>query len=251
MEMVHEVAVRKAIVTGGSRGIGLSIVEGLLQSGADVWYLSRTEGEQAARLSEVARSCGRQVAWVACDMADTASIEAAMDTALAAAGRVDILVNNAGLTRDGLIMRMKDDAWDEVLRVNLTGAFVTCRKVSRIMASQRKGAIINISSVVGIMGNGGQTNYAASKAGLIGFSKSLARELAGRSVRVNVVAPGFIDTRMTEVLPDSAKDAIRGQIPLGRIGNPEEIAEAVVFLASEKASYITGQVLAVDGGMAM
>jgi 3-oxoacyl-[acyl-carrier protein] reductase len=184
-------------------------------------------------------------------MADTASIEKAIDTALAAAGRVDVLVNNAGLTRDGLIMRMKDEAWEEVLRVNLTGAFVTCRKISRIMANQRKGAIINISSVVGIMGNGGQTNYAASKAGLIGFSKSLARELASRSVRVNVVAPGFIDTRMTEVLPDSAKDAIRGQIPLGRIGSPEEIAEAVVFLASDKASYITGQVLAVDGGMAM
>lgn len=251
MEMEHELAIRKAIVTGGSRGIGLAIVEGLLLGGADVWYLSRTEGDQAARLSEVARSCGRQVSWIACDMADTASIEAAMDTALAAAGRVDILVNNAGLTRDGLIMRMKDDAWDEVLRVNLTGAFVTCRKVSRIMTNQRKGVIINISSVVGIMGNGGQTNYAASKAGLIGFSKSLARELAGRSVRVNVVAPGFIDTRMTEVLPDNAKDSIRGQIPLGRIGNPEEIAEAVVFLASDKASYITGQVLAVDGGMAM
>ena len=241
----------KAIVTGGSRGIGYSIVAGLLREGADVWYLSRTEGEDAPALKLIAESCQRRVSWVSCDMGDTASIENALDTAISEAGRVDVLVNNAGLTRDGLIMRMKDDAWDEVLRVNLTGTFVTCRKISRLMASQRKGAIVNISSVVGIMGNGGQTNYAASKAGIIGFSKSLARELSGRGVRVNVVAPGFIDTKMTEVLPDSAKDAIRGQIPLGRIGNPDEIAEAVVFLTSEKASYITGQVLAVDGGMAM
>jgi 3-oxoacyl-[acyl-carrier protein] reductase len=164
---------------------------------------------------------------------------------------IDVLVNNAGITRDGLIMRMKDEAWDEVLRVNLTGAFLTCRTLGRHMASKRSGSIVNISSVVGIMGNAGQTNYAASKAGLIGFSKSLARELAGRSVRVNVVAPGFIDTDMTAALPDAAKTHLQTQIPLGRIGEAAEVAAVVAFLCSDQASYITGQVLAVDGGMAM
>ena len=178
-------------------------------------------------------------------------MEQALDTVLAKTKRVDILVNNAGITRDGLIMRMKDEAWEEVLRVNLTGAFLTCRKLSRVMASQRSGSIVNISSVVGIMGNGGQTNYAASKAGLIGFSKSLARELSGRSVRVNVVAPGFIETDMTGVLPDAVKDSLKTQIPLGRIGTAREVADAVAFFTSDASSYITGQVLAIDGGMAM
>jgi 3-oxoacyl-[acyl-carrier protein] reductase len=189
--------------------------------------------------------------WVGCDMGDAESVEQALDTVLAQTKRVDILVNNAGITRDGLIMRMKDEAWEEVLRVNLTGAFLTCRKLSRVMASQRSGSIVNISSVVGIMGNGGQTNYAASKAGLIGFSKSLARELSGRSVRVNVVAPGFIETDMTGVLPDAVKDSLKTQIPLGRIGTAREVADAVAFFTSEASSYITGQVLAIDGGMAM
>jgi 3-oxoacyl-[acyl-carrier protein] reductase len=202
-------------------------------------------------LHAVADRHGTHVAWIACDMGDNSSIEHALDEVVSQAGTIDILVNNAGLTRDGLIMRMKDEAWDEVLRVNLTGSFVTCRKVSRIMASKRTGSIVNISSVVGITGNGGQTNYAASKAGLIGFSKSLARELSSRGVRVNVVAPGFIDTNMTDVLPEAAKAALKERIPLGRIGDPVEVAHAVVFLASGQASYITGQVLAVDGGMVM
>ncbi len=231
---------KHALVTGGSRGIGSEIIKVLLSEGYAVWSLSRTRMDDTDNLHSIV-----------CDMADRGSVEAALESVIKAAGHLDVLVNNAGITRDGLIMRMKDEAWDEVIAVNLTSVFLTCRRISRLMATRRKGSIINISSVVGIMGNGGQTNYAASKAGIIGFSKSLARELAGRGVRVNVVAPGFIETSMTEVLSDSIKEQIATQIPLGRIGKVEEVAQTVVFLASEKASYITGQVLAVDGGMAM
>ncbi len=241
---------RNALVTGGSRGIGMAIVEELLLEGCNVWYLSRSEGE-ASSLKEQAEKVGCLLTWVACDMADRTSVQEGVELVIKEAKTVDILVNNAGITRDGLIMRMKDEAWDEVLAVNLTGAFLTSRRIGRLMATQRRGAIINISSVVGIMGNGGQSNYAASKAGLIGFSKSLARELSSRSVRVNVVAPGFIQTAMTDILPDALKDGLNTQIPLARIGEAREVAHAVAFLASEKASYITGQVLAVDGGMAM
>ncbi|MGE4464841.1 3-oxoacyl-[acyl-carrier-protein] reductase [Sphaerochaeta sp.] len=231
-----------ALVTGGSRGIGLAIIRELLSQGMEVWYLSRSKAEELE--CDVAHH-------VSCDMADRGQVEAALEAVIAEAKHIDVLVNNAGITRDGLIMRMKDEAWDEVLAVNLTSVFLTCRRLSRLMANQRKGSIINISSVVGIMGNGGQTNYAASKAGIIGFSKSLARELASRSVRVNVVAPGFISTSMTDVLGEQTKEQIKTQIPLGRIGNAEEVARSVAFLASENASYITGQVLAVDGGMSM
>lgn len=231
---------KHALVTGGSRGIGREIVKVLLSEGYAVWSLSRSKSEEHENLHHVG-----------CDMADRSSVEAALETVIKEAGTLDVLVNNAGITRDGLIMRMKDEAWDEVLAVNLTSVFLTCRRISRLMANQRKGSIINISSVVGIMGNGGQTNYAASKAGIIGFSKSLARELSARNVRVNVIAPGFIDTAMTEVLSETLRLQIATQIPLGRIGKAKEVANAVAFLASEKASYITGQVLAVDGGMAM
>jgi len=241
---------RNALVTGGSRGIGKAIVEELLCEGCNVWYLSRSEGETAS-LKEKAASLGSTLTWVACDMAGRSSVQEAVERVIQEAKSVDILVNNAGITRDGLIMRMKDEAWDEVLAVNLTGAFLTSRRIGRLMAGQRRGSIINISSVVGIMGNGGQSNYAASKAGLIGFSKSLARELSSRGVRVNVVAPGFIQTAMTDVLPEALKESLNTQIPLARIGEAQEVAHAVAFLASEKASYITGQVLAVDGGMAM
>ncbi len=241
---------RNALVTGGSRGIGMAIVAELLTQGCNVWYLSRSEGE-AVSLKEKAVSLGRTLTWVACDMADRTSVQEAVENVIGEAKSIDVLVNNAGITRDGLIMRMKDEAWDDVIAVNLTGAFLTSRRIGRLMAGQRRGAIINISSVVGLMGNGGQSNYAASKAGLIGFSKSLARELSSRNVRVNVVAPGFIQTAMTDVLPETLKESLNTQIPLSRIGGAEEVAHAVAFLASEKASYITGQVLAVDGGMAM
>ncbi len=241
---------RNALVTGGSRGIGMAIVDALLSEGCNVWYLSRSEGDTIS-LKEKAASMKSNLMWVACDMADRVSVQEAVERVIEEAKTVDILVNNAGITRDGLIMRMKDEAWDEVLAVNLTGAFLTSRRIGRLMAGQRRGAIINISSVVGIMGNGGQSNYAASKAGLIGFSKSLARELSSRNVRVNVVAPGFIQTAMTSILPEALKEGLTTQIPLARIGEAEEVAHAVAFLASEKASYITGQVLAVDGGMAM
>lgn len=241
---------RNALVTGGSRGIGMAIVDALLSEGCNVWYLSRSEGETTS-LKEKASSMKSNLTWVACDMADRNSVQEAVESVIQEAKSIDILVNNAGITRDGLIMRMKDEAWDEVLAVNLTGAFLTSRRIGRLMASQRRGAIINISSVVGIMGNGGQSNYAASKAGLIGFSKSLARELSSRNVRVNVVAPGFIRTSMTDILSETLKEGLSTQIPLARIGEAEEVAHAVAFLASEKASYITGQVLAVDGGMAM
>ena len=248
---MNETIQKTAIVTGGSRGIGREIVLALLKAGVSVWYLSRSEGIGCKQLSELAQVEPSMVHWVSCDMGNAESVEQALSSVLEQTKRVDILVNNAGITRDGLLMRMKDEAWDEVLRVNLTGAFLTCRRIGRVMASQRSGSIINISSVVGIMGNAGQTNYAASKAGLIGFTKSLARELAGRSVRANVVAPGFIETEMTDVLPEAAKESLKTQIPLGRIGLAKEVAQAVAFLGSDQSLYITGQVLAVDGGMAM
>lgn len=242
---------RHALVTGGSRGIGMAIAKTLLEDGCDIWYLSRSEGETKRSLESLALEMERKVTHVPCDMADRPSVEAALETVIAEAKTIDVLVNNAGITRDGLLMRMKDQAWDEVLAVNLTASFLTCRRIGRLMAGQRAGSIVNISSVVGMMGNGGQANYAASKAGLIGFSKSLARELSSRKVRVNVVAPGFIETAMTDVLSDQLKDRLKTQIPLGRIGSAGEVAKAVAFLASDDASYITGQVLAVDGGMAM
>ncbi|RKX84420.1 MAG: 3-oxoacyl-[acyl-carrier-protein] reductase [Spirochaetes bacterium] len=241
---------KNAIVTGGSRGIGLKIVKALLTEGANVYYISRTKGEKHGELEKAASASGASVYWKQGDVSKESVAEVLADI-VKEAGQIDILINNAGITRDGLIFRMKTEDWDSVLSVNLKSAFLTCREISRVMIKQRSGVIVNISSVVGIIGNAGQTNYSASKAGLIGFTKSLAREVASRGVRVNAVAPGFVETDMTKKLGEKAREALKTQIPLGRTAQPEEIASVVVFLASDRASYITGQVLVVDGGMAI
>lgn len=240
-----------AMVTGGSRGIGLEITEEFLKNGATVYYLSRSESPKHGELQKLAADHGQILEWIQTDVSDEESVDAAMERVYSAHKRIDVLVNNAGITKDGLVFRMKREDWDRVLAVNLTSAFLTARRAARYMAKSRSGSIINMTSIVGIMGNGGQTNYAASKAGLIGFTKSLAREVASRGVRVNAVAPGFIATEMTDVLKDTVKEELAGQIPMGRIGSTREIAQPVLFLASEQASYITGQTLVVDGGMAM
>lgn len=235
--MYNDLRGKRALVTGGSRGIGEAIVDDLLKAGVEVWYFSRTEG--------------RQGHWIECDLGSRDAIDHALEVFFEATKEVDILVNNGGITRDNLLMRLSDEGWDEVLEVNLTAAFRICRRVSRVMASQRRGVIVNISSVVGINGNGGQTNYSASKAGLIGFSKSLAKEVAGRNVRVNVIAPGFIETEMTQVLSEGVKGEILGQIPLKRMGRAPEVSQPLLFLCSDGASYITGEVLTVAGGLGM
>ena len=234
-----------AFVTGSTRGIGRAIASALHQAGASVAIVGRNAGQAAAVAAEFAdRTTG-----VACDVADLAQVEAAIAAAEKALGPISILVNNAGVTRDNLLVRLGNEEWDEVLDANLKGAFHTTRTVIRGMMKRRAGRIINITSVVGITGNKGQSNYAASKAGLIGFAKSVAKEYASRGVLVNCVAPGFIETDMTAVLPQEAKDALLSQIALGRLGQPADIAGAVLFLASDFARYITGQVLVVDGGM--
>jgi 3-oxoacyl-[acyl-carrier protein] reductase len=239
------------VVTGGSRGIGHAIVTEFLNQGAHVAYMSRSQASDHEQMTERAKTLGGSVQWFEADMGSEESITDAFKKALETLGRIDVLVNNAGITRDGLMMRMKTSQWQDVLNVNLTGVFIACRSVVRTMAKQRSGSIINISSVVGLMGNAGQANYAASKAGLIGFSKSLAKEFSSRSIRVNVVAPGYIATDMTDDLPQEVKEKLQESIPLGRLGRVDDIAKAVYFLASEDSSYITGTVLTVDGGMTM
>lgn len=241
---------KNCIVTGGSKGIGRAIVKKFLEEGANVFYFSRSQADNTEELESIAQSTGATLEWVSCNVTDEQAIEAAIDR-IAGTGALDVVVNNAGITKDGLVFRMGTEDWEQVLLTNLTSAFFVCRTAARHMIKKRAGSIINVSSVVGITGNGGQTNYAASKAGLIGFSKSLAKEVASRGVRVNVVAPGFVDTAMTEKIPEEAKEKLKASIPLGRTGKSEEIASAVLFLASDMASYITGEVIKIDGGMAM
>ncbi len=234
-----------AFVTGSTRGIGVSIARTLHQAGASVAIV----GRDAARAAEVAASFGGRAAGFACDIAVSSQVEAAIADAEKALGPIDILVNNAGLTRDNIMLRLSEDDWDTVLDANLKGAFLTMRAVTKGMMKRRSGRIINISSIVGIIGNKGQSNYAASKAGLIGLTKAAAREYASRGLLINCIAPGFIETDMTSALPEEARKALLEGIALGRLGRPEDVAGAVLFLASGLADYITGQVLVVDGGM--
>ena len=241
---------KKALVTGGSKGIGRAIVEMFLKNGAEVYTLSRTPGDLAG-LEAIAAEAGTQVHYRGVDVADEAAITALIKEILKESGGLDAVVNNAGITRGGLIARMPADAWNEVLRVNLASAFYICKAVSMSMLSRRGGSIINMSSVVGLHGNAGQTNYAASKAGLIGLTKSLAQELAPRGVRVNAICPGFIGTEMTEQLNEDQKKALFARIPMARMGSAEEIARVALFLASDLSTYVTGQALSVDGGMGM
>ena len=238
---------RTALVTGSTRGIGRAIAETLASAGARVAVV----GRDSARAGEVADSIGRDAAGFSCDVTDVASVTSLVEGVEKAFGQVDILVNNAGLTRDNILFRIKDDDWDAVLDANLRGAFVAIRATSRGMMKRRWGRIINIASVVGITGNKGQANYAASKAGLIGLTKSVAKELASRNILINAVAPGFIETDMTGAMTPEARATLSGQIPLERLGSPNDVAGAVAFLASDLASYITGQVLIVDGGLVM
>jgi 3-oxoacyl-[acyl-carrier protein] reductase len=241
---------RVAYVTGGSRGIGEAIVAALAAEGHHVVAVARNK-EKLDAVVKAAAEKGQSVEAVSVDIADGAALTASIEAAIEKHGRLDILVNNAGITRDGLFMRMEDADFDDVINTNLKSAFVACRAAARTMIRAKWGRIINISSVSGIIGNAGQVNYAASKAGVIGMTKSIARELAGKQVTANCVAPGFITTDMTDVLPQPIKDKVVELIPLRRFGKVEDIAATVAFLASEKASYITGQVVAVDGGMTM
>lgn len=239
------------LVTGGTRGIGRAIVEAFADAGARVAFTYRSSAETADEI--VAELGARDVEAIAVQ-GDVAKPEAAQDAVSAvtdAWDRLDVLVNNAGITRDGLMLRLDADDWDAVLDTNLKGVFNFCKAAYRPFMRQRSGAVINISSVVGVMGNAGQTNYAASKAGIIGFTKSFAKELSGRGVRANVVAPGYVATDMTDAMNDDARQAMLDAVPLGRPAEPEDIAHAVLFLASPAASYITGHVLKVDGGLAM
>ena len=242
---------KTAVVTGGSRGLGRAICLELAKGGANVVFCYAGNEAAASETVAACEALGAKALAVRCDVAKADEVKALMDAAVQAFGQIDILVNNAGITRDGLLMMMKEADFDAVINANLKGTFLCMKAVSRLMMKQRYGRIVNLSSVVGLRGNAGQVNYAASKAGVIGMTKSLAKELASRGVTVNAVAPGFIDTDMTAAMPQAAREATLASIPMGRMGAPEDVARAVAFLASDQAAYVTGQVLAVDGGMAM
>ena len=238
---------KNALVTGSTRGIGRAIAEGFVASGARVAVV----GRELERAQTAAREIGGNAQGFACDVSDTAQVAKLVGDVEAAFGSIDILVNNAGITRDNLVMRLKDEDWDMVQNANLRGAFAAIRAVSRGMMKRRSGRIINVASIVGLIGNKGQANYAASKAGLIALTKTVAKELGSRNILVNAVAPGFIETEMTAAMTAEARDALGKQIALERLGTPGDVAAAVSFLASDLASYITGQVFVVDGGMVM
>lgn len=248
--IMSQLASQIAVVTGAGRGIGRAIALKFAAEGADVVVVSRT-AENSEKVAAEIRALGRK-AWAhAVDVGDAASVNAAAEKILADCGRVDILVNNAGVTRDGLLMRMSDEDWDTVLNTNLRGAFLVTKAFSRAMLKQRAGRIINVASVIGLIGNAGQCNYAASKAGLIGFTKSAAREFASRGLTVNAIAPGFIETDMTAELRSELREGVLKQVPLGTFGQVEDIANGALYLAAASGRYVTGQVLTVDGGMVM
>ena len=239
-----------ALITGGARGIGREIALVLAKAGSDIALFDVNQDQLNATVGEL-RALGRRAEGFVVDVTDSAKVEQGVAGALDKLGRIDILVNNAGITKDGLLVRMDDAQWDRVLTINLKGTFLCTRSVSKHMMKQRRGRIVNIASIVGIIGNAGQANYAASKAGVIGLTKSVAKELATRGVTCNAIAPGFIKTEMTDALPEQAKQRLMEAIPMGTLGEPADVAQAALFLVSEAARYITGHVLVVDGGLAM
>jgi len=249
--MQLDLSEKSALVTGGTRGIGRAIVETLADAGARVAFTYRSSADAADAIVNAIEEAGGDALALQGDAADTEVAQDHVDTVVDAWGSIDVLVNNAGITRDGLMLRMKEEDWDDVMNANLKGVFNYAKAAYRPFMRQRSGRVINISSVVGVMGNPGQTNYAASKAGIIGFSKSLAKELASRNVTVNVVAPGYVETDMTEEMSEKAQEAMQEAVPLGRPASTQDVAQAVGYLASDAASYITGHVLHVDGGLAM
>jgi 3-oxoacyl-[acyl-carrier protein] reductase len=239
-----------AVITGAARGIGQAIAWNLAAGGADI-VLCDIKEEWLQDTAEGVRKAGRKVWCFELDVTNTEAVQKAFNDIAAATGTIDILVNNAGITRDGLLMRMSEEDWDAVLTVNLKGTFSCTKAVSRIMMKQRSGSIVNIASIIGLMGNAGQANYAASKGGVISFTKSVAKELASRNIRVNAVAPGFISSKMTDALSDEVRQKMLGAIPLSRFGNPEDVADVVSFLAGDRSAYITGEVINISGGMVM
>ncbi|PYF07072.1 3-oxoacyl-[acyl-carrier-protein] reductase [Ureibacillus chungkukjangi] len=242
---------KTAIVTGASRGIGRAIALQIASEGANVVVNFSGSEQKASEVVKEIQNLGSQAIAVQANISDNNSVQELMNATMEQFGAIDILVNNAGITRDNLLMRMKEDEWDDVINTNLKGVFLCTKAVTRQMMKQRAGRIINISSIVGVMGNAGQANYVAAKAGVIGLTKTTARELASRNILVNAIAPGFITTEMTDTLPEDVKSSMLNQIPLAKLGNPEDVAKAVVFLASDDASYMTGQTLHIDGGMYM